>query len=233
MDGEDLKFQKKQKPKVRAIAKRNSKGLYPDSDEDKNKKRSKKTKRNSCNEDSAMKKLPKDDDDSDGNARKLASRMPSFMTGASAGGSHSYSFPAQGISDESPSTQGASDATNTASTSTAANEDSFATDSSRHIFSNPLLSHALGPLNNPYRSSGWVKTRCGMAPPPDPIHLPDDSDDFSNTIARAPTADPMWWSSKQNDSSCDEDFEIADEDDEVERDADEVVSDVEQGLYFF
>ena len=56
-------------------------------------------------------------------------------------------------------------------------------------FHNPELSRSLGPINNPYRSTGWVKTRCGESPL-GPDQLPDlvteDDDQDSNPPG------PMW-----------------------------------------
>ena len=61
-------------------------------------------------------------------------------------------------------------------------------------FNNPQLSMALGPLNNPYRSSGWVKTRCGGGGSPSASEcLPDlVSDNEDDGDLGQGSADPMW-----------------------------------------
>ena len=89
-------------------------------------------------------------------------------------------------------------------------------------FHNPELSRALGPLNNPFRSTGWVKTRCGESPSGSGENRQDgnvdnDKDDSSRH-------DPMWGAPTQGSDSDD----IAMFDDDPEGSAGED-SDVETG----
>ena len=56
-------------------------------------------------------------------------------------------------------------------------------------FHNPQLSKSLGPINNPYRSTGWVKTRCGESPL-GPDQLPDLVTDEDDQDSNPPG--PMW-----------------------------------------
>ena len=98
-------------------------------------------------------------------------------------------------------------------------------------FNNPELSKSLGPLNNPFRSTGWVKTCCGQSPPDTDMVSDDDNDDDDNDdddSADRNSPGPMWGA--PIDSDCEDDLELFDDPMGDERSGSE--SDVEKGQLF-
>ena len=72
-------------------------------------------------------------------------------------------------------------------------------------YSNPILQSILGPLDNQFNSTGWVKERCGAGADTDWFRSPHIT---SNATVGPCPPDPMWGIVTERSSSSEEEFAI-------------------------
>ena len=166
-------------------------GSEGEREEDKNKKRHKSNSK-SCFEEWLEHRLKRgdrdDEDDNDsgpsdkkrtngGKTTDASANVHSVANGTSAGNSSGSSM--KGNQDE----ESREPAVNSASNDLEAEVVEPVPVQRSMSFVNEQLSSSLGPVNNPFRSSGWVKTRCGMQQPADPVHFPEFEDNTASSYS--------------------------------------------------
>ena len=191
-------------------------------DEENTEKKCPKKSRSSCQEDWIKDRLLREDSDDDSEKRgNTTQRSRGKIVEASKVKTDVYAFDTEAANNDGGPTGGRSKAKK----SKVQTDDSHTSEGAMS-FVNPVLSDKLGHLNNPFNSSGWVKTRCGMSGS-SMAEKNTEGDVLSSPDTTHESPGPMW-GVVTAESSDEETMEVEDEKfEDVYNDYN--VSDVEKG----